>query len=88
MKSYIGETYNSNNFGQFTIIDEIDDYSSKERIFRVQFLNTGYITEASMNAIRHGRVKDYLVPVVAGVGYIGYVQGPISKEPYYAYYKA
>lgn len=88
MKSYIGETYNSNNFGQFTIIDEIDDYNSKERIFQIKFLNTGYITNASLPAITHGCVKDYLVPVVAGVGYLGYVQGPITKEPYYRYYKA
>lgn len=84
----IGEIYSSNNFGEFKIIHKINTPHGVEKRYLVEFLNTGYITEASRDAIIYGRVKDYLVPVVAGVGYLGYVQGPITKEPYYRYYKA
>ena len=86
MKDYIGKIYDSNNYGKFKIIQEAFMIGRNERHFKIQFLNTGYITIASYSAIRHGSVKDYLVPCVAGVGYLGYFYKPVSSpdvSPFY-----
>lgn len=89
MDNFIGRIYDSNNFGKFRIIRELiyirNINDSKERMFEIEFLNTGYRTDASYSAIRHGRVKDKLYPSVANVGYIGYTDKVTSKENHSMY---
>ena len=86
VENFIGRIYDSNNFGKFKIIDEAG-YVKNDRKFVIQFLDTGYITEALYTAIRHGRVRDRLVPNIAGVGCIG-SDITITDEKYYTYYKS
>lgn len=86
MKNFIGTIWDSDNFGKFKIIDE-NENSISDRIFVIEFLDTGYITEANYNAIRHGKVKDKLVPTVANIGYIG-SDITITDKDHFIYYKS
>ena len=62
----IGLTYSSLSFGRFKIIS----YKTSSKI-GIQFVDTGYTSVVTSAAIRSGRVKDYLVPTVFGVGFMG-----------------
>lgn len=71
-----GIIYESNNYGKFKVLGEtipIGYNSDVEAPIRyaIQFLNTGYITDVSYDAIVHGRVLDKTAPGIAGVGCIG-----------------
>lgn len=83
---FIGNIYDSNSYGKFKIIDE--GYKIGDEIaYKIQFLETGYITITSRSAIIGGRVKDKYKPIVAGVGYIGDIDGLITDKKYFMYYK-
>ena len=70
--NFIGRVYDSNNFGKFKIISEIKNIGNcTDRKFEIEFLNTRYRTTASYSAIRHGNVKDKMVPNIIGIGFIG-----------------
>lgn len=77
MKSnYIGRVYDSKNYGKFKILNEmhvgiVNNQYLKRRYFKIQFLNTGFVTYVEYEAMRHGAVKDYSVPIVANIGYVG-----------------
>ena len=70
VENFIGRIYESNNFGKFQIIDEAG-YTGKDKNFVIKFLDTGYITEAGYNTIRHGAVRDKMLPIIAEAGFIG-----------------
>lgn len=92
-----GRIYHSNSCGDFKILGELNyigypkneepksnDYTVR---YAIQFLNTGYITDASYDSICHGRVYDRCYPNVAGVGYVG--SNITVSDPYtYQFYKA
>lgn len=88
-----GKIYHSNNCGDFEILGEIE-YAGKDihtsathTRYALRFLNTGYVTDASLDAIRHGRVYDRCMPNVAGVGYVG--TDMLVSDPYvFQFYKA
>lgn len=87
--NFVGRIYESNNFGKFIILGEIisvfDEW--KDRKFKIRFLNTGYETVVSYNAIRHGNVKDKFATTIANVGYIG-ADIKISDSQYIELYKS
>ena len=62
----IGSRHQTKHNGILEVVGYVD-YS--KRI--VQFIDTGYVTEASVNSIRNGSVKDPFVPSVCDVGYLG-----------------
>lgn len=78
-----GEICQSKNFGKFKIIGEIKEVFDETGLhplnfkgrankrFLVQFLDTGYMTYVSNSALVKGEVRDKLMPIVAGVGYLG-----------------
>ena len=81
--NFIKPIYNSNNFGPFTIEEEVPKpdhlvYGRGRRYFRIRFINTGYETIAERQAINYGKVRDNYYPTVAGVGYIGDYKGNIK----------
>ena len=39
MKDFIGRIYESNNFGKFMILSEIFEDNSKDRLFKIKFIN-------------------------------------------------
>ena len=86
VENFIGRIYESNNFGKFQIIDEAGQINGNNR-FVIRFLDTGFITETSYDAIRHGAVRDRMVPVVANIGFIGSDINITDKE-YFIYYKS
>lgn len=49
---------------------EVIEYISASKV-KVRFINTGYERFAANKEIRSGMVKDNMMPVIAGVGYIG-----------------
>lgn len=69
-KAKIGDVFPTNGNGDLEIID-MCSYNYKKSTYRVRFINTGYITEASLDKIKAGKVKDKLKPSVYSVGYIG-----------------
>jgi hypothetical protein len=83
VENFIGRIYESNNFGNFQIIDR----GSIDNNFVIRFLDTGFITETSYEAIRHGNVKDKMVPTVADIGFIG-SDINITNKKYFTYYKS
>ncbi len=62
----ISKIYNSNNFGQFKILN----YFNCESI-SIEFIDTGYKTTARADNIVKGRVKDKLSPYIYSIGFIG-----------------
>lgn len=70
----IGDVYKSN-FGEYEILEIafIDKYYAKH--YKIKFLKTGFENIVSSSQIRHKAVKDYLVPSVYGVGFLGTKQG-------------
>lgn len=62
----VGETYESNNYGQFKVIRKLDSYDME-----VKFINTGYTCIKSVDCIKRGRIRDPFYPIVYGVGYHG-----------------
>lgn len=64
--SYEGGVFNSNSFGEFTVIK----YESNKNI-TVKFLKTGFVTRTTLTQIQKGTVADKLVPTLCGVGILG-----------------
>ena len=62
----ITQIYKTNNCGPIRVVH----YHNALKV-EVQFIETGYKATAQASNIRAGRVKDYLVPNVLGVGFIG-----------------
>lgn len=62
----ISKTYQSNNFGEFKIVEYINCYNVK-----VEFTGTGYQTSTRSGDIINGEVKDKALPNVYGVGFVG-----------------
>ena len=65
-----GTIMHSNNYGDFEIIEFVNDGSGNSK-YKIRFLNTGYITIASGSAVYGGRVKDKYSPEIASVGFVG-----------------
>ena len=61
-----GVIYNSNNSGEFKIIE----YKSAVDV-TIKFIRTGFITKTRISHIDSGNVKDKLHKVIFGVGFIG-----------------
>jgi len=73
----VGKTFDSQNFGNFTVIKEYriprSDYpSSYYTRFIVKFIKTGFKVEnVTASALKGGLIKDYYYPSVCGVGGLG-----------------
>lgn len=65
-KIKVGDRFESNNFGWFEVIE----YNSYTDVV-VKFEQTGCIVKKQAGDIRRGQVKDYLLPLIYGVGYTG-----------------
>jgi hypothetical protein len=80
MKS--GNIFDSNNFGKFEVMEYINSFNVV-----IKFIDTGFVTISEAGAIRNGQVKDLLVPVVYGVGYMGVgdYKSSIKRKPTEAY---
>ena len=60
-------TKSSTNCGDYNILSK--DYKNNK--YKIQFLNTGYITEVTQSQASRGDVKDYYARSVNNVGYYG-----------------
>lgn len=63
---YLGKTFSSNNFGDFIVIDYVNNKN-----ITVEFITTGYQTKTTTKEINQGKIADRLKPSVFGVGIIG-----------------
>lgn len=61
-----GEILPTNQYGDLEVIG-----FSENRKYQVRFIQTGYITSATADKIKKGKVKDKMLPFVYGVGYLG-----------------
>jgi hypothetical protein len=78
-KYSVGSRVSTLHNGDLVIIREKKDANNRA-FWDVQFVDTGYITEATYNDLLTGKIKDAYRRSVHGVGYYG----PLSnKEPYY-----
>lgn len=78
-KINIGEVYRSNHYGDFTVLK----YNSSRDVI-IKFNQTEYTTTVRADSILAGEVKDYYLPSVYGVGYLGV--GKYSKKTHKSYY--
>ena len=76
MADIIGKVYNSNNYGKFKVNKELEIVGykigdKKDKVYEIEFLDTGSTGTASYEAMRRGRVRDRYAPSVANIGIIG-----------------
>lgn len=71
----IGRVYDSNNYGKFEVVGKCgfwpENKAPKIDRYVVRFLDTGCLMDATYDCLRHKAVRDYMKPVIAGVGYVG-----------------
>ena len=65
-EQYLGKTFSSNNFGDFIVVDYVNN-----KDITVEFIGTGYQTKTTTKEINQGKIADRLKPSVFGVGIIG-----------------
>lgn len=75
----VGRTYQSR-YGPYKIIKVVGVSKGYHRRYLITFLNTGFTYEAAHGTIREGVVKDYTVPSVYGVGFLGTNEYPRDKK--------
>ena len=73
-EQYLGKTFSSNNFGDFIVVDYVNNKN-----ITVEFIATGYQTKTTTKEINQGKIADRLKPSVFGVGIIG-TKYPISDN--------
>lgn len=66
IKYKAGEVFKSNVYGDYEILERIDNEH-----FKVKFLNTGFENVVNIASISYGNLKDYKAPSVCNVGFIG-----------------
>ena len=91
-KVHIGNICDSEYNGKFIIESLVDSdctlYGTKnEKLYYIKFLDTGFRTVATRNSIHNGKIKDYLKPSVANVGYIGSKMDVSTDRYIYMMYK-
>jgi len=62
----LGKVFQSKNYGEYIVTE----YKSWREV-HIMFTATGFKTVAQLKEIRTGMVKDYLLPTICGVGYLG-----------------
>ena len=81
----VGESYVHPEYGEYHIVELI---KGKKAI--IEFSNTGFRCEQTINNIRNKRVKDAFAPIICGVGYMGtkknIVLAPSKTPAYYAWH--
>lgn len=55
----IGTIHKSNNFGYFKILSYEGRNHNSIKMYKIQFIKTGYITVADLNCIKLGKIKDH-----------------------------
>lgn len=69
----VGRKFTSNTCGEYLVVER--NYHNKldnqKNRYKIQFLQTGYITSIAYRTIQNGKVIDKLLPRVRGVGYLG-----------------
>lgn len=68
---YIGRLFNSKSTGKFIVLGVHHKDKHCVKHYVIEFVNTRHRTIATSSAINSGSIKDFLVPSVHGVGYIG-----------------
>lgn len=68
MSKHIGQIYKNNKGLEFKVVEKLQN---KPR-FKIEFINSGYVTTVSDSNILKGSIKDKLSPSVNGIGIIGY----------------
>lgn len=74
----VGKIFNSNNFGKFTVLKEVERNKYGHKMFLVEFIDTGFQTKARKSVIKDGRVKDKFYKNVADTGFLGNIT--VSKK--------
>lgn len=69
-KDHIGEIYDSGKYGKYRVVRELIAIGYNQRMFEVEFLNTGGRRDVALKSLGQPLV-DHMVPNVAGVGYFG-----------------
>lgn len=85
LQKYIGKVFPTKNNGDFMILGVINrtgGYGGGDITYLIRFIDTGYLTDVSRAAFQKGDVKDKLLPIINGVGYMGYIEldSPIKKN--------
>lgn len=62
---YVGKVFPSNRFGDVKILE----YKNSKQVV-IMFLNTGYVAEESMGAVRSGYIRDSSLPTTCGFGFV------------------
>lgn len=68
---FIGRIFASNQYGSFKVLGRTGERKGTNATYEVEFLITGYQTEACKNKILKGKLRDPFFPFFRNVGYIG-----------------
>lgn len=94
-KLLVGRTFTSNNYGDFKVIRNMKcAYGTpdelKRKYYEIEFINTGYKSYVPYHTISDRSTRDFYVPKIANVGFIGDLPygAMITDKEYLPYYKA
>ena len=86
VKDFMGETFTHPLYGDYTVIGDsgfiykMPD-GRKARKLKIQFKNTGYVTEQFQSSVTQKQIKDPYYKSVFGIGYFGEPIGYSYKNP-------
>lgn len=66
IRNLVGKVFKSRNYGDYIVTA----YKNAKEI-SIKFLQTGFETTSELKEVKSGAVKDYFLPTVSGVGYLG-----------------
>lgn len=75
---YYDKLYESNKYGKFKILEELNNDKNYIRYFKCQFIQTGTVFIADLSAINKGYVRDPYFPIYYGVACVGNVKNASS----------
>lgn len=83
----IGKIFESNNSGKFEVVDVVTSEGNK--VYKVKFLETGYVAETVIKPKNGSNIKDYLRPAIHGVGCLGIFNENVNENyrKEYAYWE-
>ena len=68
LDNIIGKVCESNTYGKFKVLSKDE---SKEMYYKIKFLDTGFMNSVKYINIINGKVKDFLLPTIYNIGYLG-----------------
>ena len=83
MTDIVGKIFKNNARYDFEVIEYQGFNKSKQRIYKVRFIESGYIKEnVQRNNLLNGKIKDRLAKSVCGIASLGFATKSKNRQEY------